>query len=222
MIMMMQVAAEEKGVFDLVISDVGLPDGTGHDLMRALKATYNLKVRPHTHTTNACVGHSMDTLFLQKGIALSGYGLEEDVRRTLEAGFDVHLTKPVHFSSLTEAIQTLLASSTPTPAPASASTTSSSTSDYSSCSSSSSSFTTATNAHTEPTSSCSTSSSSLSFSRDITSPAPSASTAFAPPHPPSLLTASLLQSATPDPTGGTEASSPSSPPPKGGENTTFF
>jgi CheY-like chemotaxis protein len=51
---------------------------------------------------------TQSTLLLQKGIALSGYGLEEDVRRTLEAGFDVHLTKPVHFATLSAAIHDLL------------------------------------------------------------------------------------------------------------------
>jgi CheY-like chemotaxis protein len=39
------VADAEKGVFDLVISDIGLPDGTGYQLMRVLKAKYNLKVK---------------------------------------------------------------------------------------------------------------------------------------------------------------------------------
>jgi PAS domain S-box-containing protein len=57
---------------DLVISDLGLPDGTGHDLMRELVRRYGLR-----------------------GIALSGYGMEEDIRKSLEAGFDRHLIKPV-------------------------------------------------------------------------------------------------------------------------------
>jgi two-component system CheB/CheR fusion protein len=62
---------------DLVISDLGLPDGTGMDLMRELGARYGLR-----------------------GIALIGYGTEEDVRRSLEAGFSRHLTKPVNFQAL--------------------------------------------------------------------------------------------------------------------------
>jgi two-component system CheB/CheR fusion protein len=64
-------------VIDLVISDLGLPDGSGTDLMRELGARYGLR-----------------------GIALSGYGTEEDVRRSLEAGFARHLTKPVNFQAL--------------------------------------------------------------------------------------------------------------------------
>jgi PAS domain S-box-containing protein len=75
------LAAAERG-FDLVISDLGLPDGSGHDLMREL-------VRRHGW----------------KGIALSGYGMEEDVRRSREAGFALHLTKPVNLPALEEAIR---------------------------------------------------------------------------------------------------------------------
>jgi PAS domain S-box-containing protein len=71
-------AAQASGDrIDLVISDLGLPDGTGMDLMRELGRRYGLR-----------------------GIALSGYGTEEDVRRSLEAGFARHLTKPVNFQAL--------------------------------------------------------------------------------------------------------------------------
>jgi PAS domain S-box-containing protein len=74
-------AEREAGAIDLVISDLGLPDGGGHDLMREL-------VRRHGLT----------------GIALSGYGMEEDVRQSLEAGFSRHLTKPVTMALLETAI----------------------------------------------------------------------------------------------------------------------
>ena len=63
--------------FDLVISDIGLPDGSGLELIRLLK-----ELRPIT------------------GIALSGFGMEEDVRKSKEAGFYEHLTKPVNFQRL--------------------------------------------------------------------------------------------------------------------------
>lgn len=69
--------------FDLLISDLGLPDGSGRDIMREL--------RPK----------------LRGGIALSGYGTEEDVRSSTEAGFDEHLTKPVSFQALQMAVQRL-------------------------------------------------------------------------------------------------------------------
>jgi CheY-like chemotaxis protein len=76
----LDAAAAEIGSgagIDLVISDLGLPDGTGLDLMRELVSRYGLR-----------------------GIALSGYGSEDDVRRSLEAGFSRHLTKPVNFNAL--------------------------------------------------------------------------------------------------------------------------
>ncbi|HSN89448.1 MAG TPA: ATP-binding protein [Thermoanaerobaculia bacterium] len=72
--------AAEPGL-DLVLSDLGLPDGTGYDVMRELSDRYGLP-----------------------GVALSGYGMEEDVRRSHEAGFCVHLTKPVTLLTLEEAI----------------------------------------------------------------------------------------------------------------------
>jgi two-component system, chemotaxis family, CheB/CheR fusion protein len=75
-------AAEgQAGRIDLVLSDLGLPDGTGLDLMTELHGRYGVR-----------------------GIALSGYGMEEDVRKSLEAGFDRHLTKPVNLQALQTAI----------------------------------------------------------------------------------------------------------------------
>ena len=75
------VAAAEGTDFDLLISDLGLPDGSGLDLIRQLRAT-----RPIP------------------GIALTGHGMDDDIRRSREAGFVEHLTKPVDFRSLEEAI----------------------------------------------------------------------------------------------------------------------
>src|SRR5882724_9318464 len=63
--------------FDLLISDIGLPDGNGADLMRELGARQNFK-----------------------GIALTGYGTEQDVAKSKSAGFIAHLTKPVRIESL--------------------------------------------------------------------------------------------------------------------------
>lgn len=73
---------------DLVISDIGLPDGTGTDLLRQLK---NRRWVP--------------------AIALSGYGMDSDVEDSLRAGFDYHLTKPVDFESLLKSIRELLKAS---------------------------------------------------------------------------------------------------------------
>ncbi len=77
--------AAGSGQFDLLISDIGLPDGTGIELMQTLQKTNPIK-----------------------GIAVSGYGMEEDVRRSMEAGFAEHLTKPISFQRLSRAIQSLL------------------------------------------------------------------------------------------------------------------
>jgi len=69
--------------FDLVVTDIGLPDGTGWELMRQLRLS-----RPGV-----------------SGIAMTGYGMDEDVRKTREAGFGAHLTKPVDFVRLEAAIR---------------------------------------------------------------------------------------------------------------------
>ncbi len=76
-------ALEKAGAapFDILVSDLGLPDGHGTDLMRAVREQYHLP-----------------------GIAFSGFGMEEDVRKSLEAGFSTHLTKPVDFKRLKEAM----------------------------------------------------------------------------------------------------------------------
>lgn len=72
----------------LVISDLGLPDGSGHELMRRLRDTYGLS-----------------------GIAVSGYGMEEDVQKSLASGFIRHLTKPVNFAELKAAAAEFLVAS---------------------------------------------------------------------------------------------------------------
>jgi signal transduction histidine kinase len=74
--------AIESAKFDLLISDLGLPDRSGIELMQEL--------RQRRHTL--------------KGIALSGYGQEEDMRRSKDAGFAVHLIKPVDADLLMETI----------------------------------------------------------------------------------------------------------------------
>jgi signal transduction histidine kinase/ActR/RegA family two-component response regulator len=71
---------------DLVMSDLGLPDGSGLDLMKILSAEYGLR-----------------------GIALSGYGMEDDLRQSLAAGFSQHLTKPVDPTDVRKAIEHTIA-----------------------------------------------------------------------------------------------------------------
>jgi two-component system CheB/CheR fusion protein len=74
-------AAGGQPRLDLVISDLGLPDGNGQELMRELSRRHGLR-----------------------GIALSGYGMDEDRAKSLEAGFSRHLTKPVKVRALQAAI----------------------------------------------------------------------------------------------------------------------
>jgi signal transduction histidine kinase len=71
--------------FDLLISDIGLPDRSGYDLMREVRLNKPLP-----------------------GIALSGFGSEQDVNQAREAGFAEHLTKPINFERLEKTIQSLL------------------------------------------------------------------------------------------------------------------
>jgi CheY-like chemotaxis protein len=78
------LAATGKEDFDAVISDLGLPDGTGNELMAQLRERHGLR-----------------------GIALSGYGMEKDTEESREAGFIAHLIKPVDFNQLRRALETL-------------------------------------------------------------------------------------------------------------------
>jgi signal transduction histidine kinase/CheY-like chemotaxis protein len=76
-------ASEEN--FDLVISDIGLPDRSGYELMQELRVKKGLR-----------------------GIALSGFGMENDIMRARDAGFSEHLTKPINFERLEGAIKRIL------------------------------------------------------------------------------------------------------------------
>ena len=75
------LAAAQTHTFDLVLSDLGLPDGNGLELMAHLRERYGLS-----------------------GIAVTGYGMEEDLRRSGEAGFVDHLIKPITFARLESAL----------------------------------------------------------------------------------------------------------------------
>jgi HAMP domain-containing protein/signal transduction histidine kinase/CheY-like chemotaxis protein len=73
-------SAQEE--FDVLISDLGLPDGSGIDLMRTLNSSRPLL-----------------------GIALTGFGMEDDIRKSHEAGFKHHLVKPIDLNKLDSIIQ---------------------------------------------------------------------------------------------------------------------
>ena len=63
--------------FDVVLCDIRLPDGSGYDIISEAKRKQSVK-----------------------GVALTGFDKDEDIRRGKEAGFDFHLTKPVDFHEL--------------------------------------------------------------------------------------------------------------------------
>jgi CheY-like chemotaxis protein len=73
--------------FNILISDLGLPDGSGNDLMRDLAGNHPIP-----------------------GIALSGYGMTDDIRESMAAGFSRHMTKPVDWQELKIAIQKIAVS----------------------------------------------------------------------------------------------------------------
>ena len=78
--------AAARNSFDLLISDIALPDGTGTELMTYLGAISRIP-----------------------GIAISGFGMNGDVQKSLDAGFIEHLVKPVKMEHLEAAIDRVMA-----------------------------------------------------------------------------------------------------------------
>lgn len=76
------LALADRQQFDVLISDIGLPDGSGGDVMRGLRAR-------DSHV---------------RGVALSGFDQPDDLRRSEEAGFEQHLIKPINFHALREVL----------------------------------------------------------------------------------------------------------------------
>src|SRR6266403_5400915 len=75
----LDLSANEE--FDVLISDLALPDGSGIDLMQKLSSKPPL------------------------GIALTGFGMEQDIRTSHEVGFQHHLVKPIDLNKLDSLIQ---------------------------------------------------------------------------------------------------------------------
>ena len=73
--------AAVRNKFDLLISDIALPDGTGMDLMMQMRAIADVP-----------------------GVAISGFGNNGDIERSLQAGFSQHLIKPIKLDNLEAAI----------------------------------------------------------------------------------------------------------------------
>ena len=80
----MEAAARNQ--FDLFISDIALPDGSGMDLIMQLRAISKIP-----------------------GIAISGFGNNGDIERSLQAGFSEHLIKPIKLDDLEAAIERAVA-----------------------------------------------------------------------------------------------------------------
>ena len=74
------IAAARRHRPDLILLDIGMPDMNGYDVARQLRA------EPELDATTL--------------IALTGYGSEDDRRRSRAAGFDGHLVKPIDFDEL--------------------------------------------------------------------------------------------------------------------------
>jgi CheY-like chemotaxis protein len=74
--------AATRQKFNLVLSDIGLPDSSGYSLMKELRDKHGLR-----------------------GIALTGYGMEHDIEKSRNAGFFMHLTKPIHIATLEKALR---------------------------------------------------------------------------------------------------------------------
>jgi CheY-like chemotaxis protein len=81
------ISAGMQNDFDILICDIGLPDGTGFEVVKHLQREKSTKF------------HS---------IALSGYSLPEDVQASTDAGFEKHMVKPVNTVTLRDAIDELM------------------------------------------------------------------------------------------------------------------
>ena len=81
----LRIAAEFRP--QIALLDIGLPVMDGYELARRLRAA-----------------NGRDTLRL---VAVTGYGQEEDARRSMEVGFEAHLVKPIALGQLQHVFETL-------------------------------------------------------------------------------------------------------------------
>jgi two-component system CheB/CheR fusion protein len=72
--------------YDVLVCDVGLPDGDGCELLREVKAMYDIR-----------------------GVAVTGHGYPDDRRRCADAGFEAFLLKPISIGDLETAIRRVTA-----------------------------------------------------------------------------------------------------------------
>ncbi|KAF5407674.1 MAG: Virulence sensor protein BvgS [Candidatus Udaeobacter sp.] len=67
--------------FDVILCDIGLPDGSGYAVVSQAKQEWPIKA-----------------------VAITGFGTDQDVRRCKAAGFDFHLVKPIDFHELEQVL----------------------------------------------------------------------------------------------------------------------
>jgi PAS domain S-box-containing protein len=82
----LEIMASQR--FDLVLCDIGLPDGNGYEVISKAKRQGPVKAA-----------------------AITGFGTDEDVRRSKEAGFDFHLIKPVDLEELQRVLEQVVEAS---------------------------------------------------------------------------------------------------------------
>lgn len=75
-----------KATFDVLISDIGLPDGDGWELMKQLR----------------------EKIPGVKAIAMSGYGMRADLEKSKAAGYAAHIVKPFGPMELDAALKKVL------------------------------------------------------------------------------------------------------------------
>ena len=73
----LELISSEDLELDVLLCDIGLPDGSGYEIISQAKRKQPIKA-----------------------VALTGFGTEEDIRRSKEAGFDFHLVKPIDLHEL--------------------------------------------------------------------------------------------------------------------------
>ena len=69
---------------DVIVSNIGLPGMDGYELMRRIRANARWTALP--------------------SVALTGHDKERDIRTARDAGFDVHLAKPLDFQQLLDTL----------------------------------------------------------------------------------------------------------------------
>lgn len=78
------IAAAQEHRFDVIISDIGMPGMNGYDLAKALRKLPEYETVPM--------------------VAITGFSLFDDRARSLDAGFNAHLTKPIEPRALLDLI----------------------------------------------------------------------------------------------------------------------